>query len=102
MSLRNKPAVALYFCVLIGTQAAPALAEESCAGFKWDVSRERALFGSSAQEQPAGKDAATAPCPVHALQRGYSSSLPEAQDTGQLNRWDNMWSKTVTRVHAPV
>jgi len=61
MSLGKTPAVALYFCVLIGMQAAPALADDACAGFKWDVSRERALFGSSAQEQPAGKDAATAP-----------------------------------------
>ena len=64
MSLRKKPAVAIYFCVLFGAQAAPALAQDPCAGFKWDVSRERALFGSSAQEQPAGKDAATAPALV--------------------------------------
>jgi hypothetical protein len=49
MSLRKKPTVALYFYVLIGAYAAPALADDSCAGFKWDVSRERALFGSSAQ-----------------------------------------------------
>ncbi len=61
MSLRKKPTAALYLCVLIGAQAAPVLAQDPCAGFKWDVGRERALFGSSAQEQSAGTDADTAP-----------------------------------------
>ncbi|MGO9036782.1 MAG: hypothetical protein ACLPX1_05210 [Steroidobacteraceae bacterium] len=61
MNLRKKPTAALYLCVLIGFQAAPALAQGPCAGFKWDVGRERALFGSSAPEQTAGKDADTAP-----------------------------------------
>jgi len=52
---------AIYFGVLRIAEAAPPAAEDPCAGFKWDVSRERALFGSLAQEQPAGKDSASAP-----------------------------------------
>jgi len=46
--------------LLTGTGAAPALGDDPCAGFKWDVSKERALFGSSAFLQPAGKDSVTA------------------------------------------
>jgi hypothetical protein len=63
MSLCKKPAVAIFVCAmyfgaLLVAEAAPSAAEDPCTGFKWDVSRERALFGASAQEQPAGKDSA--------------------------------------------
>jgi hypothetical protein len=34
---------------------------DPCAGFKWDVSKERALFASAAAPTPAGKDGASAP-----------------------------------------
>jgi len=74
MNLRKKPAPALYFCALyfcalygaaaLAAEAAPSPAEDPCSGFKWDVSRERALFGSSALEQTAGKDSASAPAVV--------------------------------------
>lgn len=41
--------------------ARPVRAEsDPCNGYKWDLSRERALFGTAAQEAPAGKDRATA------------------------------------------
>jgi hypothetical protein len=39
----------------------PALADDACAGFKWDVSKERALFAESAVPLAAGKDRASAP-----------------------------------------
>jgi hypothetical protein len=47
--LCKKPALtiyfcAFYFCALLVAEAAPAPAEDPCAGFKWDVSQERALF----------------------------------------------------------
>ena len=69
MSLCKKPALtiyfcAFYFCALLVAEAAPAPAKNPCADFKWDVSQERALFGSPAQEQPAGKDSASAPAVV--------------------------------------
>ena len=41
---------------------APALwAAEPCAGFRWDVTQERALFASAAQPLIAGRDSASAP-----------------------------------------
>ncbi len=51
---------------LLGTalaSAAPAqaLLEHPCAGFKWDVSKERALFSSAPVPQAAGKDTGSAP-----------------------------------------
>jgi hypothetical protein len=39
---------------------APA-ADDPCLGFKWDVSRERALFATAGASLPAGKDPASAP-----------------------------------------
>jgi len=42
----------------------PALADDACAGFKWDVSKERALFSESAVPLAAGKDRMSAPVVV--------------------------------------
>jgi hypothetical protein len=39
----------------------PALAADECTGFKWDVSKEHALFGGTAVTLVSGKDATTAP-----------------------------------------
>jgi hypothetical protein len=41
--------------------AAPALADESCVDFKWDVSQERALFAASATPVAAAADPKSAP-----------------------------------------
>jgi hypothetical protein len=41
--------------------AAPALADESCVDFKWDVSQERALFAGSATPLAAAADPKSAP-----------------------------------------
>jgi hypothetical protein len=40
---------------------APALADESCVDFKWDVSQERALFAGSATSLGAAAEAKSAP-----------------------------------------
>jgi hypothetical protein len=40
---------------------APAIADESCVDFKWDVSHERALFGGPATSLAAGTEAKSAP-----------------------------------------
>jgi hypothetical protein len=53
--------LSLALAVLVGGGASRALADEPCAGFKWDVSKERALFGSSALPQAAGKNSVSAP-----------------------------------------
>jgi hypothetical protein len=64
--LRSAPALPLVGALLIGIAAVPAHADDPCAGFKWDVSKERALFAASAQPQaqPAGRDGAGAPVVV--------------------------------------
>ncbi len=54
---------------LVGTglasgAGAQALLNDPCAGFKWDVSKERALFDSAAVPQAAGKDSGSAPVVV--------------------------------------
>lgn len=54
---RSLPAVLiLAFCA-----AAPALGDDACAGYQWDVHRERALFAAAPRTLPAGRDLATAP-----------------------------------------
>jgi len=53
------------FCLIVlataFSVAAPALADEACVDFKWDVARERALFAGSAITLSAGADAKSAP-----------------------------------------
>jgi hypothetical protein len=66
MRLRSARALPLAAALLSGIGAVPAYADDPCAGFKWDVSKERALFAASAQPQaqPAGKDGTGAPVVV--------------------------------------
>jgi hypothetical protein len=47
-----------------GSAAPPALADEACVDFKWDVSKERALFAGTPETLPAGKDVKSAPTVV--------------------------------------
>lgn len=46
---------------LVLVSGSAAADSDPCAGYKWDVSRERALFAGQAQPLAAGKDAAGAP-----------------------------------------
>ena len=45
----------------MGGAAVPAVADNDCVDFKWDVSKERALFAQAPVELTAGKDAKSAP-----------------------------------------
>ena len=56
---RNR-GLSLIFALLAGA-AAPALADNDCMDFKWDVSKERALFAQAPVELTAGKDPTSAP-----------------------------------------
>jgi hypothetical protein len=64
MRLINNPAAALLVALGMGSTAMPAQADDPCAGFKWDVSKERALFAESAVPLTAGKDRTSAPVVV--------------------------------------
>ncbi len=49
--------------ILAGT-ASPVLADDACAGYKWDVSAERTLFAGTAAPVTAGHDTKSAPVVV--------------------------------------
>jgi len=59
-SIRNG-ALLLFLTVALGSAALPAAADEACLDFKWDVSKERALFASTPASLNAAKDPASAP-----------------------------------------
>jgi hypothetical protein len=46
---------------LAAAARAALAADGPCAGFKWDVAHEHALFATAAEALPAGKDVASAP-----------------------------------------
>ena len=79
---------ALSLCVLFCIGPARALADDPCAGFKWDVSKERALFGTSAPTLAAGKDGGSAPVIVpdrlYQLQLLPTQQVAFAAAPGQL------------------
>jgi len=58
---RNTAALWIALILLFAALARPALADDECAGYKWDVSKERALFAAAATAVTAGHDPKTAP-----------------------------------------
>jgi hypothetical protein len=75
-STRNS-APLLVLGLLLGGAAVPALADDGCLDFKWDVSKERALFAATPTVLPLGRDSSSAPIVVP--NRLYSLQL-SAQD----------------------
>jgi len=75
-STRNS-ALLLVLGLILGGSAVPAWADEGCLDFKWDVSKERALFAAPPSALQAGKDSISAPIIVP--NRLYSLQL-SAQD----------------------
>lgn len=57
--------------------AAPALADDACVDFKWDVTQERALFAGPATLLAAGANAKSAPSIV--LNRLYELALDKQE-----------------------
>jgi hypothetical protein len=51
----------LVITLLVGACATLAHGDEPCPGYKWDVSKEHALFGAQPKVLLAGKDSASAP-----------------------------------------
>jgi hypothetical protein len=58
--IRTK-AVPVLFALLFGGAVSAAHADDGCLDFKWDVSKERALFAGTPAALKAGKDVASAP-----------------------------------------
>jgi len=77
MRLIYDSVAALLIASALASIAVPAHAADPCAAFKWDLSRERALFAGPAVPLTAGKDRASAP--VVAPNRLYQLQLT-AQD----------------------
>jgi hypothetical protein len=50
--------------LILGGAALPALADDACVDFKWDASKERALFAETPVAATAGKDPPSAPVVV--------------------------------------
>ena len=59
-STRDK-SFSLLLAIVLGGASVPALADDACLDFKWDVSKERALFAETPAKVTAGKDPRSAP-----------------------------------------
>jgi hypothetical protein len=57
-------ACSLLLALVLGCAVFPVFADEACVDFKWDVSKERALFSETPATVTAGKDPASAPVVV--------------------------------------
>jgi hypothetical protein len=62
-STRGK-ACSLLLALVLGGAALPVFADDGCVDFKWDVSKERALFAATPAAATAGKDPMSAPVVV--------------------------------------
>jgi hypothetical protein len=60
MTLRSK-ALTVLAVLMLGATTLAAADDAPCAGFKWSVTEERALFAKTAETAVAGHDAASAP-----------------------------------------
>jgi len=53
--------LSILLALLVGGAAVPAVADNDCVDFKWDVSKERALFAQAPDALPAGIASKSAP-----------------------------------------
>jgi hypothetical protein len=63
MQLSSNAAVSIFLSLIFGA-VTPALADDTCRDFKWDVSAERALFAGTATPLASGTDLKSAPTVV--------------------------------------
>jgi hypothetical protein len=61
MTSTRNCALSLVFGLLMVAAGVSASADEGCLDFKWDVSKERALFAATPTALQAGKDSTSAP-----------------------------------------
>jgi hypothetical protein len=96
----------LWLIPTLGFGSLPALAADPCAGFAWDVTKERALFGAAPQSLPAGKDiesaAALMPDRLYELQLSLQSQVTFPVDPGKKSLTDGAYAGlAVFRIAAP-
>jgi hypothetical protein len=72
MTLLSK-ALPLLTVLMLGSDTVAVSADDPCAGFKWSVTQERALFAGKPESAVAGRDATSAP--AMAAQRLYEVAL---------------------------
>jgi hypothetical protein len=60
MQFSGRAAVSIFLTMIFGA-AIPALADDTCRDFKWDVSAQRALFAGTATSLVSGSDLKSAP-----------------------------------------
>jgi len=61
MHVTGTSAAAIFLSIMLGSAGAPAFGADSCTDFKWDVSKERALFSGPAVSMVSGVNAKSAP-----------------------------------------
>ena len=84
MQSKRHSAFSMFVALVFAAAAMPARADDACIDFKWDVSKERALFAGTPSALAAGKDSATAP--VIVPNRLYRLHLaPQEQVTFPVN-----------------
>ncbi|HEX3948688.1 MAG TPA: hypothetical protein VHW95_02420 [Steroidobacteraceae bacterium] len=74
--MARRAPLCILFAAWLGA-AVPVLADDACVDFKWDVSRERALFAGPATPLTAAADAKSAPALL--LDRLYEVKLKPQQ-----------------------
>jgi hypothetical protein len=106
--MRSLPPVrcVLWLIAALGFGSLPALAADPCAGFAWDVARERALFDSAPQMLPAGKDRESAvaliPDRLYQLQLSSQQQVSFATAPGKQMPTDGAYAGlAVFRVATP-
>jgi hypothetical protein len=76
--------------LLLAAALPSARADDACTDFKWDVSKERALFAAAATPLKAGTDAKTAPTLVpdklYQLQLASQASVNFVPEPGRKSR----------------
>jgi len=61
MQFRRHFLPGVLLAAFLGCISLPAFADDPCAGFKWDITQERALFAGPATSVTIGKTAPGAP-----------------------------------------